>query len=73
MSKKLSTLVLALGLTATPVFAKQQNNRRAANKAPSGIEERGSDKRTSNSLKRLLEVEAEKEFLSRELFKPCIR
>ena len=62
MNKKLSSIVLALGLTASPVFAKQQNNRRA-NKALSGMEQKGNDKRKSNTLKRYLEIEAEKDFL----------
>ena len=61
MKKKLSTLVLALGITASPVFAKQQsNNRRAANKAPSGVEQKGDQKKANISFKKFLEAEAEK-------------
>ena len=72
MKKKISTLVLALGITAAPAFAKQQNNRRAAGKTSSGVEQKGVQKRAANTLKRFLEVEAEKEFLKEteeEIFK----
>lgn len=61
MKKKLPAIFLAVGLTAAPAFAKLQN-RRADNKVPSGIEQ-NNNKRSLNSVKRLRQMEAEKEFI----------
>ena len=63
MKKKLSSLVLAIGLTATPAFAKHTVTKRANTKAKSGIQQNSKDKRVKNSLKRFLQLEAEKDFI----------
>ena len=63
MKKQISTLVLALGLTASPVFAKQATNKRANSKDKSNIQQDGKHIRSENSLKRILHLEAEKDLI----------
>lgn len=61
MKRKLPAFILAVGMTAAPVFAKQAN-RRAESNASSKIEE-NKKKRVDNSVKRQKQIEAEKKFI----------
>ena len=63
MKNRVPAILLAIGISASPVFAKQ-SNRRANNKDSSKIEEQKlSQKRAENSYKRQRQIELEKEFI----------
>lgn len=62
MKSKLPAIILALGLSAVPVSAKQQN-RRSIQKLSPGIEQKKNEKRSENTFKRLCLLEAEKDFI----------
>ena len=63
MKSKVPAIILALGISASPVFAKN-SNRRADNKDSSKIEERKlAEKRSQNSYFRQKKIELEKEFI----------
>ena len=63
MKSKVPAIILALGITASPVFAKN-SNRRADNKESSKIEEKKhSQKRVQKSYFRQMKMELEKEII----------
>jgi hypothetical protein len=63
MKNRVPALILAIGISAAPVFAKQ-SNRRVDNKDSSKIEERKlAEKRVENSYKRVMQLEMEKEYI----------
>ena len=63
MKSKVPAIILAIGISASPVFAKNAN-RRAVAKDPSKVEEQKlSQKRAQNSYFRQKKIELEKEFL----------
>lgn len=65
MKSKVPAIILALGISASPVFAKNSNRRTVEdNKEPSRIEEnKKSHKRVQNSYFRQKKIELEKEFI----------
>lgn len=63
MKSRVPAIILAIGISAAPVFAKN-TSRRADNKDSSKIEERKhAQKRADNSYKRIKQIELEKEFI----------
>lgn len=62
MNKKVSAMVVAIGVATTPVMAKQINKRQARTESSNGAE-KSLKSRIANSFKRLNLKKAEKEFL----------
>lgn len=63
MKNRVPALILAIGISAAPVFAKQ-SNRRVDNKDSSKIEEqKQAQKRVDNFYKRIKQLELEKEYI----------
>lgn len=62
MKKKVSAMVVALGVATTPIMAKQVNKRQARTESSKGVD-KTIKKRLANTFKRLNMKKAEKEFL----------
>jgi hypothetical protein len=64
MNKKVAALIIALGVSATPVFAKQSNRRADSKDSSSKLEKQKQvEIRAKNSYKRLKKLELEKQFI----------
>jgi|SaaInlStandDraft_1057018.scaffolds.fasta_scaffold432343_1 hypothetical protein len=64
MNNRIAALVIALGISTTPVFAKQSNRRADSKDSSSKLEKhKQAEIRAKNSYKRLKKIELEKEFI----------
>ncbi|MCM8538558.1 MAG: hypothetical protein NE334_21630 [Lentisphaeraceae bacterium] len=63
MKRKIPALVLALGLSAMPVSAKQTSRRADTKDTANSQESKDQKKRVANTFKRLKKLELEKEYI----------
>ena len=63
MKRKIPALVLALGLSAMPISAKQTTRRADAKDTSNPQQSKAQKKRVANTFKRLKKLELEKEYI----------